>query len=559
MASGAEEVAGRERRAAWLVVLGIAGVALAFAAYTEHAWEDFYIAYRASKNLALGNGLVYQPGERLQAFSSPVGVLLPALLVKLTGNTSDALVLWLFRLAGVALLAGSGLIVFRARRAVGMSEPAAALALFLMATQIHIVAFSTNGQESAFLVFLVCATWAGLATRGVHVWLLGATLAAFQWSRPDGFVYWGCLVLGMLLWGAARAPGPGVRRLRSLAAAVAVAAALYAPWVIGCWLYYGNPVPHSIVAKSLMGPSRDPAVLAARFLSFPLDVFVGSGSSSLAFGPVYYYMGGGWPQLIVGTASQLGTLVGLYWLIPFAGAQARALSFAFYLAQFYLTRVIVPAPWYLAPTTTMGVLALGFIAQDVLGLRESLLAGGRTKEARSLAFLSGAVAAGVAAFSLTVLVLSADQLRLRQREIEEGTRAEIGRWLRRAASHPLESVFLEPLGYVGFYSGLKMLDYPGLASDEVVQGCRKLQTQEWPRLIRHLQPDWLVLRPVEERGIRLQDPGLLESDYVLARVFDAADRLARYGYIPGRGYLDHDARFAVYRRRASGGALHAGP
>ena len=43
-------------------------VALAYGCYTQHAWEDFYITYRASKNLATGHGLTYTIGERVLVF-----------------------------------------------------------------------------------------------------------------------------------------------------------------------------------------------------------------------------------------------------------------------------------------------------------------------------------------------------------------------------------------------------------------------------------------------------------------------------------------------------------
>src|SRR5450755_4887932 len=57
---------------------GIVMVTLVWSAYTHHVWEDFYITYRASKNLALGNGLVFTVGERLQTFTSPLQALIPA-------------------------------------------------------------------------------------------------------------------------------------------------------------------------------------------------------------------------------------------------------------------------------------------------------------------------------------------------------------------------------------------------------------------------------------------------------------------------------------------------
>ena len=57
---------------------------------------------------------------------------------------------------------------------------------------------------------------------------------------------------------------------------------------------------------------------------------------------------------------------------------------------------------------------------------------------------------------------------VQQSVIEDGLRQPIGLWLRDHAKTPHDSVMLEPLGYIGYYSGLKMLDYPGLASKEMV-------------------------------------------------------------------------------------------
>ena len=40
-------------------------LALGWALVTSHVWEDYYITYRSSKNLATGHGLVFNHGERL--------------------------------------------------------------------------------------------------------------------------------------------------------------------------------------------------------------------------------------------------------------------------------------------------------------------------------------------------------------------------------------------------------------------------------------------------------------------------------------------------------------
>ena len=81
-------------------------IAMVFALYTQHAWEDYWITFRTSKNLATGHGLVFNVGDRLHTFTSPLGVLLPALASLLTANSSDPAALWIFRLMGATALGG---------------------------------------------------------------------------------------------------------------------------------------------------------------------------------------------------------------------------------------------------------------------------------------------------------------------------------------------------------------------------------------------------------------------------------------------------------------------
>ena len=80
--------ASEQRRAAWTsfadtfrgrrslvfwpwIGLGLFVMPLGYALYTGEVWEDFFITFRYSRNLALGNGLVFQPGERVYRLSPP--------------------------------------------------------------------------------------------------------------------------------------------------------------------------------------------------------------------------------------------------------------------------------------------------------------------------------------------------------------------------------------------------------------------------------------------------------------------------------------------------------
>src|SRR4051812_31136182 len=75
---------------------------LAYALYTDHIWEDYFITFRYSRNLARGHGLVYTPGERVHGFTSPLGTLLPALFDSIAGSESYVPALWMYRILSIA-------------------------------------------------------------------------------------------------------------------------------------------------------------------------------------------------------------------------------------------------------------------------------------------------------------------------------------------------------------------------------------------------------------------------------------------------------------------------
>ena len=168
-----------------LALVLTAVVALGYALYTQHAWEDYYITYRSSKNLATGHGLVFNLGDRLHTFTSPLGVLLPAVASLLTANSSDLGALWLFRLmCAVALGGAAALLVLTARR-LNYGAIAAAFLVAWLALDAKTVDFTINGMETAFMMlFLAYAWWAHLSA-GPRQWLhLGAAWAGLMWTRP---------------------------------------------------------------------------------------------------------------------------------------------------------------------------------------------------------------------------------------------------------------------------------------------------------------------------------------------------------------------------------------
>jgi hypothetical protein len=106
---------------------------------------------------------------------------------------------------------------------------------------------------------------------------------------------------------------------------------------------------------------------------------------------------------------------------------------------------------------------------------------------------------------------------------------------------------MEPLGYIGYFSGLKTYDWPGMSSREVPEASKLLGTN-WRDLIIYLKPDWLVLRANSREDLPQLSPMLAEKLYEKAKDFDRRADIEKLD-ISGRNLLLFDSHFAVYRRR----------
>ena len=503
---------------------------LGFALFTGHIWEDYFITFRSSLNLATGHGLVYQPGERVHSFTSPLGTLLPALFA-VGGGDATARALWCFRLVSAAALGGALWLGARTMLRDGLTPFAVGAAAALWALDAKTIDFAINGQEAALLIFFVVLTWHALVT-GASAWRVALGCAGLQWTRPDGGVFFAALAVAWLAFGA----GPGRRaRLRTLVSAVALGLALYLPWLIFAWAYYGSPVPHTILAKVSHYGSGE---LVRAWVLYPWRLLFGHTALHDLFRPAYFYFGG-WPGALAGVSRLLAVGAALPWAWPAVRPAGRVAAAAFFLGGFYV-EYIPRSPWYYPAWQALAFLAWAFLLDAAWRVS--------SRAQSPVRVLAGSLVALQAALLLAV----AWQMRAQQSIIEDGQRTVIGRWLRAHAA-PGERVYLEPLGYIGFFSGLKMLDYPGLAAPEVV-AARRAGAKPHAQLIAALRPDWLVLRPDQVGGVNVEQPRLLVDDYRLARVFDVRAALDAVAVLPGRGYLEFDAQYFVFARAGAPGA-----
>jgi len=512
-----------------LVLAGV-GVKL----YTGHVWEDFLITYRFSENLVEGRGLVYQPGERVFGFTSPLNALLPALFKAVLGGPGYARPLWAFALASLGVLAG-GFAALAALLRDGPADRARAepvLVALLCALQIKLTANAVNGQEAGLWAgFLFLALWALLRPAGG--WrALGVCAAGLLWTRPDAIVQIAFLGLGALLF----ADGGRAGLARRMGKAAALGAALYLPWLAWTTWYYGSPVPHTITAKINM--FDEAPGLGRHLLSFLalLPQAMGQG-----FEPIYSGAGG-WPPWVRGLGLAAGAVCSTYWLVPGPDRVGRTASLAYLGTSAYLAwvgSVGMIFPWYYVPCCALGAVVLA----RVLG--GALAADGARRPVRVAALAAlGALVLGLGYETL----YSLPQLRLRQEFVEDGTRREVGLWLRDRV-RPGDTVFLEPIGYIGYYSRAHILDFPGLVAPEVVRA-RRATGAGFFGCIGSLRPTWLVLRPHEL--VELKKLPQVQARYAYAATFDAGPALEPYRGLPGFRFLESDSHLIILRRVAGG-------
>ena len=192
-----------------------------------------------------------------------------------------------------------------------------------------------------------------------------------------------------------------------------------------------------------------------------------------------------------------------------------------------------PYPWYYPPLAMLGYLVIVNGIWKIFNLR------------KKYAKWSLALLVVIALNMLSLAVASAYQMKIQQELIENRIRKQVGLWLKEHVAKN-DRVYLECLGYIGFFSNARMLDYPGLATPESIdyiknKGCDLIT------LIHELKPEWAILRPGEAE-LALKQP-FFRKNYTYICHFSAEHELEKKGYIPGINFLYHDATFCIYRRR----------
>jgi hypothetical protein len=491
-------------------------IPVCYSIYTKEIWEDSLITLRYSKNLIDGNGLVYNSGERVHGFTSPLGMLLLAFCYLITHKANYFYVFWAYRIICISVFASacSLLLSIFLKRRENILIPIWMGVLFIF--EAKSVAFTINGMETVFMLFFLAAYFYIISDNLADNWIsAGICWAGLMWTRPDGCVYIMALAFSHILYS-------GLPKRENLAMHLKIAAVctvLYLPWFIFSWSYFGSPIPHTILAKL-----HYPVLLA---LPEKIRLLLDKVS-----GPSYYYFGQrSWPFWFESFFLSTTVFAIFYWIFPSKDRFIKIISLSCFFVSLYLFSMNMSFPWYFPPLKLMSSVVL---IQGLFGLMR--------KRARALPFIILILFCGT---QIYVFVQSAIPRRVYQIEIEEGNRKLIGLWLK---NHMLMSdrVFLEPIGYIGYFSERKIIDYPGLISPEIVQLMNKDKSLDFHTLVPKVQPEWLVIRYGDSNEIFKQE--YVRKNYSEAKRFDVSGRLGKYKNIAGIEPLLFDTRFIILQK-----------
>ncbi len=238
-----------------LVLLGVAVVAVALlhvAYYFPRTVDDLFIYLRYAENFAGGAGLVFNPGERVEGFSSPPWVLLQSLAFFM-GFEAVTFTKVLGILCLLSLMAAVGMITLELT---GGSRLLALLASLLLALNSYLVSWSIMGLETPLFLSLMFWVVYALMKYGEEpgrgrAAALAALMFVFALSRPEAPLYLGLIIAADVV--VRRSRRDITARVKTLAPVAGAAGLLFLLFLAARYLYFGELLTHVYYAKEGSG------------------------------------------------------------------------------------------------------------------------------------------------------------------------------------------------------------------------------------------------------------------------------------------------------------------
>ncbi len=429
-------VCNTDQRSIAIILFATVFVRLLFHYLTGFTYDDAFITFRYAENVAAGHGFVYNMGEKVLGATTPLFTLILSALACLKVPVMTGALLVSFLASGL-----TAVILYRFARSLGMAQfSLIPLTLYLFFPRL--LATDTGGMETSLFTLFVTAAFYFQYNRLPFHAVTAATLASV--TRPEGLLALAILIVYI-----------GIKDLKQMFVSGVLACLIILPWVIFAYYYFGSPVPNSIAGKlALYSPWG-----------------VKSWWENLTF-----IMGWDHP---FGIPLFLLAVAGAWWLKKRQGLGILEIT---WLSSMVISFALAPTHlflWYITPIYPIYFLFVGAAFSFVFTWREQWRK--YTQMVCNLVIVTMAIV-------LVVFNYSGVQSHRSYRNMTKTVHQAIGLYLR-AHARATDVVAAEDIGYIGYYSGLKILDRDGLISPEVIPYNR---SENYFGLILDKRPDWFV-------------------------------------------------------------------
>jgi hypothetical protein len=335
-----------------------------------------------------------------------------------------------------------------------------------------------------------------------------------------------------------------IRDRRNGARALALAALVVLPWVIFTSIYYGSPIPNTIIAKSQAFPTHLPGVTDIGgwfdFAWNSLKAHQGDWQTLTPFVERSFIFDTPLPtallKLIGWTIGGLA-IVGAFTSWRRWPAMRPAIIFTLgWIAYRIVYLTVGYFEWYGVPVVAVIVLLAG------VGLWRI-----------TMELPTAAVAIPATALALAYAIHIPWTLPLEERtqhDIEDRVRAPLGEYLGEVAQTG-DTIVTEPSGYIGYDTNATLLDYPGLTSRRAQEALGDHPDfSSTAGLVALFQPDWIVLRPGELDFLRSAYPDDA-AEYEEVKDFSVPESESSLSY-GGLTIFNVDRDFIVLHRKEPG-------
>ncbi len=270
----------------WRVAeVGLYALAAIAAWIVRFVQDDAFITYRYARNFARGEGLVFNPGERVEGYTNFLWTVMHWLPERY-GWSSPVF----SQVIGIALMVATVAVTLRLARRIFGSESFAFLVALTLLANMTFLAYATGGLETmqqtllvtsvaALLLPVVDAPRAHVVGRRVGA---GVCAGLAVLTRMDSAVLIAVWVLVYLVVQWRRETETSRRTSTVLASVVQIgvpAAVLVLPWFVWKLDYYGDLLPNTFYAKSAGNPIVPPLYglfyLAVFFFSYAAFLLIG--------------------------------------------------------------------------------------------------------------------------------------------------------------------------------------------------------------------------------------------------------------------------------------------